>query len=82
MANTGKADFPTLPAVTDEQLKNTGKYDAFKTMADIFTGKLENSNGKNLTLHIDVQFQKLQPNEMATSENSTTVSGPTELNGT
>ncbi|KAM3718994.1 putative E3 ubiquitin-protein ligase RING1a [Dirofilaria immitis] len=71
MANTGIPNFPTIPAVTNEQLKNAEKYDIFKTIDNVLTGKLENFNGQNLTLHIGLKFQKSAPDQMATSENST-----------
>ncbi|VIO94734.1 Uncharacterized protein BM_BM17541 [Brugia malayi] len=73
VANTGKADFPTIPVVTNEQLKEAQQYDTLKTVTDILSGNLKNSNGKNLTLHIDLQFQKLQPDEMATTANYSTM---------
>uniref|UniRef100_A0A0R3RKY3 Replication initiation protein n=1 Tax=Elaeophora elaphi TaxID=1147741 RepID=A0A0R3RKY3_9BILA len=80
MANTGNADFPTIPIVTDEQLKHAEKHDILKTIGDILTGKVESSTGKNLTFHIDLEFRKSQPDELALSENSTTISAPTDSN--
>ncbi|EJW70831.1 hypothetical protein WUBG_18265 [Wuchereria bancrofti] len=81
--NTGKADFPTIPVVTNEQLKQAQQYDTLKTVTDILSGNLKNSNGKNLTLHIDLQFQKLQPDEMATTANySTAISASMQSNST
>lgn len=82
MKNTGKADFPTIPIVTDEQLKNAKKYDILKAIGDILNGKLESSKEKNLTFHIDLEFRKSQPDEIAISENSTTLSTQTESNTT
>lgn len=82
MENTGKADFPTIPAVTDEQLKNAEKYDILKTIGDILTGKVESSNGKNLTLHIDLEFRKSQPDELVILENSTIIPTLTDSNST
>ncbi|VDK80272.1 unnamed protein product [Litomosoides sigmodontis] len=66
-ANTGKVDFPRIPVVTDEQLKDAERHDILRTLGDILTGKLEASSGKNLTLHIDLEFRKSQPDETETT---------------
>ncbi|CAG9537473.1 unnamed protein product [Cercopithifilaria johnstoni] len=72
IANTDKTDFPTIPALTDTESKNAKKYDILKTIADILAGNVGTSNRKNLTLHINMQFRKSQPDGMAASENQTT----------
>ncbi|KAL3995152.1 hypothetical protein ACH3XW_24630 [Acanthocheilonema viteae] len=82
LANTGKDDFQTIPVVTEEQLKNAKKYNILKTIGDVLTGKIESSSDKNLTLHIDLEFRKSELDEMAVSENSTTISTLIDSNST
>lgn len=55
-------------------MKDAEKYDILRTLGDILTGKLDASNGKNLTLHIDLEFRKSQFDETTATGNSTTTS--------
>ncbi|VDO61806.1 unnamed protein product [Onchocerca flexuosa] len=76
MADTNKPDFPNIPVVTDEQLKNAEKHDFLKTIGNVFNGIREHSNGsegsngKNLTLHINLNFRKSELEKLAALKNS------------
>ncbi|CAG9537472.1 unnamed protein product [Cercopithifilaria johnstoni] len=73
VASTDKIDLPTIPALTDAELKNAKKYHVLKTVGDILAGNGQTSNRMNSTLHINMQFRKPpQPDEMAISEDQTT----------
>uniref|UniRef100_A0A915Q422 Saposin B-type domain-containing protein n=1 Tax=Setaria digitata TaxID=48799 RepID=A0A915Q422_9BILA len=80
--NVGKPDFPEIPPVTDEQLENAKRRDILKIISDTLEGKYDGWNGKNLTFHIDLKFQKYQPEEFETSGNSTALPVRTEKEST
>ncbi|VDN02249.1 unnamed protein product [Thelazia callipaeda] len=69
---SGKPNFTTIPQVTKTEMDRAKKRIILKNIEKALTGELENPNGKNMTIHLDVEFQSPVVNEQSSTTSEQT----------